>query len=90
MKVRIYIYIVIGSFLIIVNILVDIIQFFEINEYSVESSYNAGYFIGSHILLLFGLLFLRTAYKVNRKIKSEDDLALEKSIHNIGEKEAGK
>ena len=90
MKFRRNIYIVIGLFLIIVNFLVDIIQLLEKNEYSGESSYNVGYFIGSHFLLLFGLLFLRTAYKVNRKIKSKADLALEKSIHNIGEKETGK
>ncbi len=54
MKTRKALYLFIGIILIALNLIVDVIGWLE-NSY-VLNSYTIGYFIGSHILLIFGLV----------------------------------
>ena len=80
MKTRRTLYLVIGVFLIAINLAVDFINFFEDRD---ANSDNIGYFIGSNILLVFGLILLRMSYRLNQKLIKEDD-PLNKSIEDIG------
>lgn len=86
MKTRKVIYISIGVLLIVLNLLVDLVSLSE-NDFSTKGSgniYNAVYFIGAHFFLIIGIIFLRMAYKLHRKIKSAVDNNLEDSINSIG------
>ncbi len=84
MKTRRNIYIGIGSILILLNVLVDIISFTEYTPESTGVGFSIGYFIGSHFLLIFGVILLRLAYRLNKRIKSREELTLDKSIDEIG------
>ena len=90
MKARRTIYIVIGSILILLNILLDIASFYEvINSGNPDPSENGGafsvgYFIGGHIFLIIGLVLLRLAYKLNKKIKNENARELKEAIDELG------
>lgn len=80
------IYIIIGSFLVLLNVLVDILDFEKLASKVLEfDSFNFGYLIGSHFLLLFGLVFLRLAYKTQARIKKKKAEELEKAINEIGQ-----
>lgn len=84
MKSRRGLYIIVGIILIVINLLIDLLEFSKFNKGSNDSAYTIGYFIGSHVLLLFGLILLRIAYKLQQKIKKTDNNHLEESIDNIG------
>lgn len=80
MKTRRTLYLLIGAFLIVISLAVDFINFFEDRDANSDSM---GYFIGSNILLIFGLVLLRMSYSLNKKLLKKND-PLEKSIDNIG------
>ena len=84
MKTRRTIYIILGSFFILVNIMIDIINPDKSPMTENEGSYGVGYFIGSHFLMIFGLIFLGLAFKVHKKIKRVRSYDLEKDIDQIG------
>ena len=81
MKTRRNIYLIIGGVLIVLNLLVDIVNFNE--DKSKDISYSIGYFIGSHILLLTGIILLRMAYTIHKKIINRHN-KLDNEIENIG------
>ncbi len=84
MKARRNVYLIIGSVLIILNLLLDITS---LSEYkSQDSSYSIGYFIGSHFFMITGLVLYRMAYKINRRLKSNNPDSLEEDIKKIGSK----
>ena len=84
MKGRRNVYLIIGSVLIILNLLLDIAS---LSEYKPQdSSYSIGYFIGSHFLMIIGLVLYRLAYKINRRLKSDNPDSLEEDIKKIGSK----
>ena len=85
MKARRTIYLIIGTILIVVNLFTDLIAVLD-GEYSRDISYSIGYFIGSHILMIFGLILIRMAFKIDRKIKNRKAIELEKDIDTIGKK----
>jgi hypothetical protein len=85
LRTRKNIYIIIGSILIVINLLVDLLEIIEHNPVSADQAYSIGYFIGSNILVIFGLIFLRLAYRLHKKIKKIERNELEKSINSIGE-----
>ncbi len=66
MKTRKALYLFIGIILIALNLIVDVIEWFE-NSY-ILNSYTIGYFIGPPILLIFGLVLLRMAYRLHKKL----------------------
>ena len=68
MKTRRNIYIGLGSFLILLNIIVDVVELAEYRPTPGISPYGISYFLGAHILLIFGLLLLRMAYTVNQQV----------------------
>lgn len=75
-------YFFIGTALIVFNIVTDILN---MKEYKKEDmGYNIGYFIGSHLLLIIGLFLYRSAYKLNRKLKSEGSDSVNNDIERIG------
>jgi uncharacterized membrane protein len=81
MKVKKFLYLIVGALFILLNLITDILS---LSEYkSNDAYYNIGYFIGSHILFLVGIIFLRLAYKINKKLKSKDN-SLEEAIEKIG------
>ncbi len=84
MKTRRNIYFIIGTFLIILNLLVDLVNlpdfFAEIESFD----FNIGYIIGYHILMIFGIILLRLGYKLNKKIKLTEGFDVDASIENIG------
>ena len=82
MKTRRNIYYIIGVFLIILNLLTDLKSLSENN--SKDTGYSIGYFIGSHILLLIGIVLCRMAYKINLRLKSSNSDSLENEIDKIG------
>lgn len=86
MKTRRNIYIGIGAFLIFLNVLLDIVELSEYRSSPGISPSSIGYFLGSHILAIFGLLLLRMAYKVNQRIRRKEENVLQNSIEAIGEK----
>lgn len=81
MKTRRTVYIAIGCFLIVFNLLTDITQPDKQNGNSESASYNAGYFFGAHLLLFIGIVLLILAYRLHRKIKR---LSTESEIDQIG------
>ena len=80
MKKRKIIYTIVGSILILLNLLVDITEpgAFRASE---DKGYSIGYFIGSHLLLIIGLILLRLAYKLNKRLKK---MEIQEMINNIG------
>lgn len=84
MKTRKAIYIVSGSLLILLNVLVDIVNPDKSPVAENDQAYSIGYFIGSHFLIVFGLLFLFLAFRVNKKIKNRPADELENDINKIG------
>jgi uncharacterized membrane protein len=84
MKIRRVVYFILGCLLILLNILVDIVNPDKSPMAEDESAYNIGYFVGSHILIIFGLLFLFWAFRLHKKIKAMPDKELEKNIDDIG------
>lgn len=84
MKIRRVVYIILGSILILLNILIDIVNPDESPFTEGDGAYNIGYFIGSHILIVVGVLFLFLAFRVHKRIKSRPDTELEKNINEIG------
>lgn len=66
------IYIVTASFLIGLNLLLDFISIiegeFERNYKHDQISKNVGYFLGSHIFILFGLLLIYRVAKIGKRI----------------------
>lgn len=71
MKTRKNIYLTIGILLIILNLLLDIAEFKRFKSLSENSAYTIGYFIGSHLFLFMGVLLLRWAYKLQKKIEKK-------------------
>ena len=85
MKIRRIIYIIIGILFILVNLLTDLLELSSGSSYGSDTAYNIGYFLGSHLLLFIGLIFLRQAYKLGKKIKQAKlNTELNTSIHEIG------
>jgi len=82
MKGRGNVYWFFGIVLILINILADIISFFEYN--SKDVGFSIGYFIGSNFLLIFGIILCRIGYKVNKKLRNNDSNNLEDEINKIG------
>ncbi len=66
------IYIVTASFLIGLNLLLDLISFIEGDFYRNYNNPNPGtsigYFLGSHIFILFGLLLFYRVTRISRRI----------------------
>jgi hypothetical protein len=85
-KTRRNIYLGIGSILILLNILMDMVELTKDSSSPAVSPYSVGYFLGAHILMIVGFLLLRMAYKVNQRIKSKGAIMLDRSIEAIGEK----
>lgn len=83
MKTRRSIYIVVGTVLILLNILLDIVNPDSANNFTGDA-FNIGYFLGSHFLVISGLVLLSLAYKVDKKIKMKKLAQLEREIDEIG------
>ena len=49
-----------------------------------SDSYNVGYFIGSHFLIIIGLILFSFAYSVHKKIKNRQGNEVERDINEIG------
>ena len=82
MKTRRNIYLIIGTVLVVLNLLTD---FVSLSEYSSQDNgYNIGYFIGSHFLMIIGFVLLRFAYKINQRLKIAAPNSLEEEIEKIG------
>ncbi|MGB4845944.1 MAG: hypothetical protein WBP16_15870 [Ferruginibacter sp.] len=85
MKTRRVIYIIFGSVLITLNLLVDLVYFSEYEPEDKSIAYKIGSIIGGHIFLIAGLIFLRLAYSVHKKIKRKEEDSLEEAVNSIGE-----
>lgn len=68
MRLRRNIYLVIGIVLIALNLLSDLLGSKEIISESGDTSFSLGYMIGSHIMLIVGLILTGFAYKIQKKI----------------------
>jgi EamA domain-containing membrane protein RarD len=84
MKTRRTIYFCIGGFLILLNILADILSLREFFAKAESLDYSIGYFIGYHILMIFGIVLFREGLKLNKKIKLSEGFDADASIENIG------
>jgi hypothetical protein len=83
MKTRRTVYLIIGSLLLVLNLLVDLVELSQNKMLPGDTAYNIGYIIGSHIFAITGLIFLRLAYKAHKKIRAQEEDHLE-DIDNIG------
>lgn len=83
MKARKVAYIILGCLLILLNIFVDIVNADKFPAGD-DGAYNTGYLIGSHIFIIFGVIFLFSAFRLHKKIKARPDNELEKNIGDIG------
>ncbi|MBX3241375.1 MAG: hypothetical protein KIT80_17830 [Chitinophagaceae bacterium] len=87
MKIRRSAYLAIGVFLIILNILINITNPYDMLYGPGGDSFNPGYFLGSNFFVIFGLVLLRLAYKVQQKIKTAIQMKeMEDAIREIGKK----
>ncbi len=84
MKTRRNIYYGIGVFLILLNLLVDLVNLPEFFVETEAYSFNVGYLIGAHFLMVLGIVLLRIGYNLNNKIKLKESFDVEKSIEGIG------
>lgn len=83
-KARKNIYYTIGTILIVLNLLVDLVNLPEFLADFESSSFGFGYLLGYHILMVFGFVLLRMGYKLSKKIKHTESFDIEKSIESIG------
>ncbi|MEO6252846.1 MAG: hypothetical protein ABIO79_06055 [Ferruginibacter sp.] len=83
MKTRRTVYIIIGSLLLVLNLLVDLVELSENKWDPGDGAAGIGYIIGSHIFVITGLIFLRLAYTLHKKIRAKDEDHSEE-IENIG------
>lgn len=84
MKTRKNIYLWLGIILIVLNLLVDITAPGTMLKADGDGSFNVGYLIGYNFLIIIGLVFLRLAFKLQRKIKMQEQ---RKMIDTLGEME---
>jgi hypothetical protein len=84
MKISRNIYLIIGTILIVVNILVDILDIQNLTMQLERTSFNIGYIIGSQFFLIIGFILLRMAYKIQKKINKKNDYNINKAIDDIG------
>ena len=85
MKAKRIIYLTAGILFVLLNLLTDIMELSEKNYSGDNPSYSLGYFIGSHIFLLTGLVLLRLAYRQHKKIKIEmQNREVNNQIDSIG------
>jgi hypothetical protein len=84
MKARRNIYYIIGAILILFNLLADLIAHREFFANIEANGFSFGYLIGAHILMIFGFVFLRLGFKLNKKIKLNNSFDIDKSIESIG------
>lgn len=84
MKARRIVYLVIGIFLVVVNLLVDLINFKELYLQSDDAAYTLGSLLGGHFLMIAGLFLLRASYKLGKRIKLLDTMSLEMDVESIG------
>lgn len=86
MRTRRIIYLVIGSLLIVLNLLVDLVGYAhtENPEYDNDTAYRIGTMIGGHFLLIIGAFLLLGAYRLSSKINNFEDKEIKKSIEEIG------
>ena len=70
----------IAIFLILLNILIDITDPPKYND----SAYDVGFFIGSHLFIIVGLVLLIIPFRQYRKSKKIKRSLLNESIENIG------
>lgn len=83
-KARRNIYYTIGTIMVVLNLLVDLIELPQLLADMEESGFSFGYLLGYHILMIFGFVLLRMGYKLNKKIKLTESFDVEKSIESIG------
>lgn len=85
MKTRRILFIVIGSLLIFLNLLSHLEALITHAYRNLSVSYGIGYFIGSNIFLIIGVLFFRVANRLGRKIKiAEERSQIDQAIELIG------
>ena len=83
MKTRRNVYIILGCILLILNLWLDLVELSEHTPASPYQGFTIGGFIGSHIFIIFGLIFLRLAYKLHKRIRAKEESELD-DIENIG------
>ncbi|HEX2683962.1 MAG TPA: hypothetical protein VHL77_08510 [Ferruginibacter sp.] len=83
MKTRRTLYVIIGSLLLVLNLILDLLDLSEHKQRGTDTAYNVGYILGSHIFAIVGLIFLRLAYKLHKRINAVEDEQLD-DINNIG------
>ncbi|MFT3912149.1 MAG: hypothetical protein QM737_22170 [Ferruginibacter sp.] len=84
MNTRRVIYLILGFFLVLVNLLVDLLHYKELYMESDDLPYILGSILGGHFLLIIGLIFIRASYKLGKKIKMMDNSVLDADIESIG------
>ena len=85
MKTRRFFYILIGSLLILINLLVDLVNPDKPDIDGNNNSYSIGYFIGAHIFIIIGLILLISAFQLNKKIKLlKENKEIKKAVDELG------
>ncbi len=81
------IFIVIGVFLIVPNLLSNLLQYLNGQLQFDATAYGLGSVVGAHIFIAIGVILLLEAKKINKKIKLSKGISLlNKPINEIGKK----
>ncbi|QEC40365.1 hypothetical protein [Pseudobacter ginsenosidimutans] len=80
MKIRKYVYLVMGILLVLVNLMITIPRVSEIKSQLTDPARGIGYLIGTHFLLIIGVFLLYGAYRVQKKIKRKEQQSLENAF----------
>lgn len=84
MKQRRNVYFIVGTLLVLLNLLVDVVNPNVLPE-GEDPAYSAGYLVGGHFMLIIGVILLISGYRLHRKIKkAEDNNDLDADVRNIG------
>jgi uncharacterized membrane protein len=64
------IYVIVACVLILLNVITDFLSYIEgeFRRYPEDSSSRIGYFLGSHIFIIFGLFLFYRVFKINKQI----------------------
>ncbi len=84
METRRNIYTTIGWILIAVNLLVNLVEIREMASQWENKNFSIGYLIGSNILVIFGIVLLRMAYGLQKKIERRKTREMEESLNDLG------
>lgn len=83
MKIRKYIYLILGILLLVFGIFSTYIQADDLKRRFTAKSFDFEYLLGTQMFSIIGLLFLFSAYQLQQKIKKKKRQSLEEAFDHL-------